>query len=214
MEFPRIDSLAASLSHGFSRRAALRRLGAGGIAAGLLGAVGLERRAAAQSGTPAPATVTWESLHLEVDLIPDAPVSIVRAGSGPPQRGDHFYNSAKIFAAGDAGGTQIGTYECFGPWTHPGTEQGAKDNRLTAVQYQLSDGVIAGLINETAPAVTAANVGSILGGAGAYLGALGSFTQVVISSGGPAASPTAGATPKAAPTVQRGTFDLLLPKRS
>ena len=161
--------------------------------------------------TPTAATVTWQTLHLEVELMPQAPVSIVRAGSGPPQRGDRFYNDAPIFAAGDAGGTRIGTYECFGPWTHPATETGAHDNRLTTVQYQFADGAIAGLINETAPAVTTANVGSVLGGTGAYLGALGTSPRPS-SPAAPPASPAAGATPAAAPSVQRATFDLLLPK--
>jgi hypothetical protein len=214
MNLPGFDPLATNLGRGLSRRTTLRHLGGGGLVAAMLGAVGLERRgAAAQEATPAAATVTWQTLHLEVDYMPDGPVSIVRAGGGPPQRGDHFYNDAPIYAAGDAGGTRIGTYECFGPWTHAATEQGAPDNRLTIVQFHLDEGNLAGLINETAPAVTAGNAGSVLGGTGAYLGALGTFTQVVLpAEAGPPASPAAGGTPAAAPAVQRATFDLLLPK--
>jgi hypothetical protein len=210
MDLSRFDSFTTTLSRALSRRAALRGLGGGGLAASLFGAVGLERVNAASQMTPTAVTVTWQTLHLEFEIMPQAPVSIVRAGGGPPQRGDRFYNDAPIFAAGDAGGTRLGTYECFGPWTHAATEKGAHDNRLTTVQYQFDDGSLAGLINETAPAVTTANVGSVLGGTGAYLGALGTFTQAVIS--GPPASPAAGATPAAAPSVQRATFDLLLPK--
>ena len=38
------------------------------------------------------------------------PVTITRAGSGPPQRGDFFHVDAPIFASGDANGTEIGRY--------------------------------------------------------------------------------------------------------
>src|SRR5262249_39547724 len=149
---------------------------------------------AAQGATPAAATVTWQTLHLEVDFVANSPVSIVRAGSGPPQRGDHFYNDATLYAAGDAGGTQIGIYACFGPWTHGSAEQAAPGNRLTVVQFHFDEGNLAGLINETAPAVTAGNIGSVLGGTGAYLGAMGTFTQVLQPpSATPMASPAPGA---------------------
>src|SRR5262249_26768215 len=115
MHLPGFDPLVAPLARGLSRRTALRRLRGGGLAAALLGAVGLERGGvAAKEATPTAATVTWQTLHLEVEVMPHDPVSIVRAGSGPPQRGDHFYVDAPIYAAGDAGGTRIGTYECFG----------------------------------------------------------------------------------------------------
>ena len=212
MDLSRFDSFATTLSRALSRRAALRGLGGGGLAAGLLGAVGLERVNAASQMTPTAVTVTWQTLHLEFEIMPQAPVSIVRAGSGPPQRGDHFYNDAPIFATGDAGGTRIGTYECFGTWTHASTEKGAHDNRLTTVQYQFDDGSLAGLINENS--------------AGGYDGqrGLGSWRNRRLprrvwepsrrpsSPPAPPASPTAGGTPAAAPAVQRATFDLLLPK--
>jgi hypothetical protein len=208
MEHPRLDSLAASLSHGVSRRAALRRLGAGGIAAGLLSAVGLERRAAAQSATPTPATVSWEMLHLEVDLVPTA-TSITKAGGGPPQRGDFFYADAPIYAAGDAGGTQIGAYQCFGVWTHAATDNGAPDQRLTTLQYHLPDGAIMGLINEGG-GKQAALVGAVQGGTERYVGAFGTFRQVGLAAG---TIQTPGATPVGG-NVVRAEFDLLLPKMS
>lgn len=210
MHLPALNPLVAPLARGLSRRTALRRLGGGGLAAALA-AVGLERRgAAAQQATPTAATVTWQTLHLEVDFVANSPVSIVRAGGGPPQRGDHFYNDATLYAAGDAGGTKIGTYQCFGPWTHASTEKGAPDNRLTVVQFHLDAGILAGLINEMAPAVTAGNLGSVLGGTGAYLGALGTFTQVLQP---PAATPAATPVPgTVAAGAVRCTFDLLLPK--
>ena len=104
-----------------SRRAALRigaltgALGAG-LAVGTGGSdLGLVRPARAQAGA-------WRQEQLEVDFTPVDPISIVRAGSGPPQRGDWFYMDAAIYPMGQVGGTQIGTYQCFGGWTHAASD--------------------------------------------------------------------------------------------
>ena len=88
------------------------------------------------------------SEHLEVLFTPVDPVTITRAGGGPPQRGDHFYVDGPIFAAGDVNGTQIGTYQCFGAWTTAADDALAPNQRLTTVQFLLDDGAIVGLANE------------------------------------------------------------------
>src|SRR5687767_15779000 len=99
-----------------SRRAALR-IGAltGALGAGLAigpgdSTLSSARPAYAQAGA-------WRQEKLEVDFTPVEPISMVRAGSGPPQRGDWFYIDAPIFPMGQIGTTQIGTYQCFGAWT-------------------------------------------------------------------------------------------------
>jgi hypothetical protein len=205
------DPLTTTIARGLSRRAALRRLGGGGLAAGTLAAVGLERRrAAAQDATPT-APAGWRTEHLEVEFTPGTPlppVTITLAGGGPPQRGDHFYIDSPLYAAGDAGGTQIGTYQCFGAWTHASTDTAAPDQRLTTVQYRLADGSIFGVINELGADPTAI-VGAVQGGTGMYTGALGTFQQL------PApeipATPDASGTPTPTVAVVRATFDLILP---
>ena len=146
-----------------SRRTALRT----GAAAGAAG-VGMTVAAAAPVRATQDATPTgMRSEHLEVDWTPVEPVSIVRAGSGPPQRGDHFYIDGPIYAAGDVNGTQIGTYQCFGAWTAAATETDAPDQRLTTIQFRFDDGIITGLINEGGrdqPSI----VGAVQGGTGRY----------------------------------------------
>jgi len=151
--------------------------------------------------------------RLEVDFTPVNPVSITLAGGGPPQRGDHFYIDGPIYAAGDVNGMQIGTYQCFGVWTHAATETDAPDQRLTTVQYRFDDGVITGLINEGGldqPSL----VGAVQGGTGRYIGVSGTFRQVGKAAGVAtpgAASPPAG-TPAAGQLVVRAVFDLTLPQ--
>ena len=190
-----------------SRRAAVRAgAAAAGLAAGVMGVVRGPARVAAQA-----APAGWRAEHLEVEFTPGTPlpgVTIPRAGSGPPQRGDWFYVDAPLYAAGDAGGAQIGTYQCFGAWTHASTDTGAPELRLTTVQYQFADGSIMGLINEIGPD-SSALVGAVQGGTGPYTGALGTFQQL----DAPAipATPDASGTPTAAVGVVRVTFDLILP---
>lgn len=205
MDMSRFDSLTATLTRGFSRRAVLRRLGGGGLVAALAATGARQPGAAAQSATPAGATVTWQTLHLEVALVPTS-TSITKAGGGPPQRGDFFYADAPIYAAGNVGGQQIGTYECFGVWTQAATDTKAPDQRLTSVRYRLPDGVLVGLINEGG-ADQAALVGPVQGGTGRYAGAGGTFRQIGLPAG---AILTPGGTPVTAPSVQ-AVFDLLLP---
>lgn len=179
-----------------NRRTALRAavpLAAGGAGLALAGrgATG----AVAQSSA-------WNAMHLELDFIATSagPVSITLAGSGPPQRGDWFYVDADVFASGDAGGAKIGVYQCFGAWTHAGTDTMAPDQRLTIIQFHLdSRGAIMGLVNE-AGAMAADLVGTVIGGTGEFLGAIGSFRQPIIQ-------PAAGGNPQ----INRGIFDLLLP---
>lgn len=211
MDTHRSDDPGAFRTDGLSRRKALRRTGAGGLAAALLGAAGLGRRAAAQEATPMVAPSGWRTEHLEVEFTPGTPlppVSITVAGGGPPQRGDWFYIDAPIYAAGDAGGTQVGTYQCFGAWTHAATDTDAPDQRLTTVQYRLQDGSIMGVINESG-ANPDAIVGAVQGGTGMYTAAMGTFQQL------PApdipATPDASGTPTAGVGVVRAVFDLILP---
>ena len=179
-----------------SRRVALRTGAAAGAAgAALTVSAAAPNRAAAQDGA-------WRTEHLEVDFAPHDPISITVAGGGPPQRGDWFYIDAPIYAAGDMGGAEIGTYQCFGAWTAASDDTEAPTQRLTTVQFVLDDGSIMGLINE---AGTELHVGAVQGGTGKYIGALGTFTQ-----NPPPASPDgAAATP--APAGFRAAFDLILP---
>jgi hypothetical protein len=123
---------------GFSRRAALVRGGATGVAAAALAALGLRQRTLAQEMTPMAAPAGWKAQHVEVSVVPHDPVSITLAGSGPPQRGDHFYIDAPIYAKGDEGGTEIGIYRCFGAWVAAADATDAPAQRLTTVQYVLS----------------------------------------------------------------------------
>ena len=207
MDLHRFDPLAASVKRTLSRRAALGRLGGGGLTAALLATAGLQRRAAAQEAAPA----GWRTEHLEVEFTPGTPlpgVSITLAGGGPPQRGDWFYVDSPLYAAGDAGGAQIGTYQCFGAWTHAATDDAAPEHRLTTVQFRFDDGSIMGLINEIAADPTTL-VGAVQGGTGRYAGALGTFQQ--LDAPEIPATPDASGTPTAGVGVVRVPFDLILP---
>jgi hypothetical protein len=184
-----------------SRRAALR-IGAltGVIGAGL--AVG---SGGSILSTPRPANAqagAWRQEKLEVDFTPVDPISIVRAGSGPPQRGDWFYIDAPIYPMEQIGTTQIGTYQCFGAWTRAGTETDAPDQRLTSVQLRFEDGAIMGLINE-AGKDPSAHVGAVQGGTGRFAGALGTFRQITLT------GVISGVTP--GQSVVRASLDLMLP---
>ena len=184
-----------------SRRAALR-IGAltGALGAGLTIGTGGSVLGPAH---PAHAQAAgWRQEKLEVDFTPVDPISIVRAGSGPPQRGDWFYVDAPVYAMGQVGGAQIGTYQCFGAWTHAGSETGAPDQRFTSVQFRFDDGAIMGLINEGG-ADGNAHVGAVQGGTGRFAGALGTFRQASLT------GVIVGATPGQA--VNRATLDLMLP---
>jgi hypothetical protein len=184
-----------------TRRSAILGTSAG-TAAAMLGAVGLTR-AAAQGTAPA----GWRTEHLEFEITPQDPVTIPRAGSGPPQRGDWFYVDAPIYAVGDVGGAEVGTYQCFGAWTHNADDATAHDLRLTTVQFQFDDGNIMGLINELGADPTT-TFGAVQGGTGAYIGALGTFQQLP---GTPPATPSAGTPLAVVPNVVLTTFELLLP---
>ena len=164
---------------------------------------------ARQDATPA----GMRSEHLEVVFTPVEPVSITRAGGGPPQRGDHFYVDAAIYAADDVNGTRIGTYQCFGVWTASADDVDAPTQRLTTVQFQFEDGVITGLVNE---AGTTESTGVIQGGAGRFLGAIGTVKQLSVQPPGPEAvsTPNIPGTPNPGQYVLRGVFDLLLPQGS
>ena len=206
-----IDARLKDLAGSMSRRVALRRLGGGAVAA--LAAIGLHRTVDAQTATPMKAPTGWRTEHLEVEVTPVNAVTITRAGGGPPQRGDHFYVDAPIFAAGNVNGTQIGVYQCFGAWTHAATDTAAPDQRLTSVQFRFADGALMGLINE---AGSMNFPGAVEGGTGKYANASGTFRQIVVSGpvpgviASPAASPAPG-TPAAGQTVVHTVFDLLLP---
>lgn len=194
---------------GISRRAAIMRGGATGAAAAVLGTLGLRQRTLAQQMTPMAAPAGWKTQHVEVSQIPHDPVSITLAGSGPPQRGDHFYIDAPIYAKGDEGGSQIGTYQCFGAWTAAADDTSAENQRLTTVHYILPDGAIMGLINE-AGVDPNSHVGAVQGGSGAYAGAIGTFQQLS-RTGTPVGVATPGGTPSPGPNVVDAVFDLLLP---
>lgn len=219
MDTRRFDALGKVVIGRFTRRVALGRLAGGGIAATTLAVVGAERRALAQDSSQMTAPAGWRTERLEFDFAPVDPVSIVRAGSGPPQRGDHFYVDAAIYAAGDVNGTQIGTYQCFGVWTHAADDTSAPDQRLTTVRYSFDDGAIAGLIHE-AGADSEAHVGTVQGGTGEYAGALGTFQQITVHEPEAGVMATPGApspgpgTPAAGQLVVGARFDLLLPGES
>ena len=152
---------------------------------------------------------------MEVEFTPGTPlpgVSITLAGGGPPQRGDWFYIDSPLYAAGDAGGTQIGTYQCFGAWTHAADDAAAPDLRLTTVQFRFDDGAIMGVINELG-ADASAHVGAVQGGTGRYTGALGTFQQLIGPgvTAVPETTDAAAGTLPAAPDVVQVPFDLILP---
>jgi hypothetical protein len=216
MDIGRLDGLRNVVKDGFSRRKALGQMAGGGVTAALVAAGFPRREAVAQQSTPIAATVMWQAVHLEVDFVPENPVSITLAGGGPPQRGDWFYIDAPIYHTGDTSGTSIGKYQCFGAWTAAATANTAPNQRLTSVQYHLADGMLMGLINEGGPIADQPNVlGAVIGGTGAYAGASGTFNQYGLAPAAPVPGTiaTPGGTPAAAPSVQRATFDLLVPKR-
>jgi hypothetical protein len=195
---------------GISRRAALMRGGASGAAAAVLGTLGFRQRALAQEMTPIAAPAGWTAKHVEVSLIPHDPVNITLAGSGPPQRGDHFYIDAPIYARGDEAGAEIGIYRCFGVWIAAADATDAPAQRLTTVQYVLfNDGIIFGIVNE-AGADPNIHIGAVQGGNGPYAGAIGTFNQSS-RTGTPVGVATPGGTPAPGPNVVDATFDLLLP---
>ena len=76
-----------SMASRLSRRAALR-------AAAVAGVVGSS--AAFSAAGAAAQDASGRMMHLEMDAVIGTPVSIVRAGSGPPQRGDWFFVDAVI----------------------------------------------------------------------------------------------------------------------
>jgi hypothetical protein len=184
-----------------SRRAALR-IGAltgvvgAGLAAGTGGAIlSPAPPAHAQAGA-------WRQEKLEVDFTPVEPISMVRAGSGPPQRGDWFYIDAPIFPMGQIGTTQIGTYQCFGAWTRTASDPDVLDQRFTSVQFRFDDGAIMGIINEGGKDPSA-HVGAVQGGTGRFVGALGTFRQINLT------GVISGVTPGQA--AVRGVLELMLP---
>lgn len=184
-----------------SRRSALRA----GAVAGVFGAsLTSATTTTAFSMAAVPAQDAGDPMmHLELDAVVGTPVSIVRAGEGPPQRGDWFFVDAVLYNAGDTGGTPVGTYQCFGAWTRASTETTAPNQRLTSVQFSLaSRGSIMGLINE-AGAGAATHVGAVQGGTGQFAGAQGTFRQM------PLTEALTGVTP--GQPVFRGIFDLMLP---
>jgi hypothetical protein len=81
-------------------------------------------------------------------------------------------------------------YVCFGAWTRASTETGEFDLRLTTIQWRLPDGTLTGLVNEggTDPASgrtgNAHHLGTVQGGSGRFLGALGTFRQMPQAGGG------------------------------
>ncbi len=188
-----------------NRRTALRAGAAAGAAGmGMAGAVSSPVRAI-QDAPPA----GMRREQYEVDWAPVDPVSITRAGGGPPQRGDHFYVDGPIYAAGDVNGAQIGAYQCFGAWTAAADDVDAPNQRLTSVQFLFNDGSIVGLINE---AGTGSAIGAVQGGTGRFLGASGTFNQRGLNPPGPDPSPGAPGTPGPGQYVLRTTFDLILPE--
>jgi len=157
-----------------------------------------------------------QSEHLELDFTPTNPVSITLAGGGPPQRGDHFFVDAAIYAGGDVNGTQIGTYQCFGAWTAAATATDAPNQRLTTVQFLLDDGSsIMGIINEGG-ADSDSHVGAVQGGTGRFAGATGTFQQLTVQGPvvGTIATPGAAGTPGTGQFVVRAVFELMLPQAS
>jgi hypothetical protein len=169
-----------------SRRAALQAGAALGAAGAALAAGPATDALAAQGG--------WRSEHLEWDFVPTGS-SITLAGSGPPQRGDFFSAFAALTAVGDTGGTQVGTYNCFGVWTSASNDTSVPYTRLTTVQFNLGGGSVFGIINEGQPPGAPDPIGVIHGGTGRYAGAQGTFQQP----GGPP------------PVPVRAVLDLLIP---
>ena len=166
-----------------SRRAALRTSTAVGVAG-----VGLAVGATGRGLGPGRAAASAGG-SFAVDGVIDPAVSIVRAGSGPPQRGDFFYTSARLFQVDKTDGPQIGVYQCFGAWTAASTETDAPDQRLTSVQFRLDGvGAIMGIINEGGAAGNA-HVGALQGGTGAFTGVLGTFRQELLSGPLPGIAP-------------------------
>ena len=208
MEAGRLEAFRAAVRSGLSRRVVLGRVAGGGAAALLAAVVPRRGGAAAQEATPMAAPAGWRTEHLEVDFTPHDPVSITRAGGGPPQRGDWFYIDAEIYAAGDVNGTRIGTYQCFGAWTAADDDTSAPSLRLTTIQFRLDDGSIMGLINEFG---TEQHIGAVQGGTGRYAGALGTFEQVLLQAPTPATPGAEAATPMPGQAVFRAIFDLILP---
>jgi hypothetical protein len=150
--------------------------------------------------------------QFEVDWAPVDPVTITRAGGGPPQRGDFFYVDGPIYAAGDVNGTRIGTYQCFGAWTAAADDVNAPTQRLTTVQYKFDDeNAIVGVINE---AGTSDPMGAVQGGTGRFFGATGTFHQLTLQEPGDNPQPGAPGTPGPGQFVLRTTFDLILPEGS
>jgi hypothetical protein len=194
-----------------SRRAALRAGVAGAASVSLTAAATANRASAQEEATP----TGTRTEHLEVLFTPVNPVSITLAGGGPPQRGDHFFVDAPIYAVGDLDGKQIGTYQCFGAWTAAATANDAPDQRLTTVQYRFDDGAITGLINE-AGANSETHVGAVQGGTGRYTAVQGTFQQLTVQGpeAGTMGTPGAGGTPAAGRLVVRAVFDLILPASS
>ena len=190
-----------------SRRTALRA-GVAASAAVTVGAVD-PKSVVAQDATP-PAGAAWRREDLAFDFIVTDPVFITRAGGGPPQRGDTFYIDGRLYASGDSGGTEIGTYQCFGAWTAPASATDAADQRLTSVQYRFADGIIAGLINEGGADQSAID-GTVMGGTGRYLGALGTFYQEAVTPLTPATPEGATGTPAPPSFSTAVRFELLLP---
>jgi hypothetical protein len=196
----------SQLTGGMSRRTALLRGGATGAAAAVIGALGLGRRALAQDAMAAPAG--WHAMRVECTVAPHDPVSITLAGSGPPQRGDHFYIDGPIYAMGDEMGAEIGVYRCFGAWAAAADDTAAPAQRLTTVQFVFFEvGIIFGLINEGG-ADPSVHIGGVQGGNGAYAAALGTFDQAIREGTVPG---TTDGTPTPAPTYVDSTLDLLLP---
>jgi hypothetical protein len=194
---------------GISRRTALWRGGTAGAAAAVVGALGLGSRARAQEAMAAPPG--WHTQRVEATFMPHDPVTITLAGGGPPQRGDHFYIDAPLYAMGDEMGAEIGIYRCFGAWTTAADDTGAIAQRLTTVQYVLRDqGIIFGIINE-AGADPNIHIGAVQGGNGAFTNALGTFNQTTRAGSMVGTTGTPEGTPEAAPQVVDATFDLLLP---
>ncbi len=176
-----------------SRRTTLRAATALGLAG--MGAAIAASPVAASSPVTQPAGA-WRQEQVELDFMPVNPVSIVRAGEGPPQRGDFFHVGAAVYEMGQTSGPQIGEYECFGVWTRASTDAEARSQRLTTVHFNIwGQGSIMGWINEGGPP-TQILVGVIQGGSGRYTGASGTFRQTTIQ-------PT--------PLTVRATFHLILP---
>jgi hypothetical protein len=161
-----------------SRRGALKV----GAAIGASGAaLAVSPATVARTNPVDQATVSWRQETFDYDFMPVDPVSIVRAGEGPPQRGDFFHVNAAIFAMGDAGHNQIGEYECFGVWTRPSTDTTSRSTRLTTVHFNIwGQGALMGIVNEGGP-VSAELEGAIQGGTGRHAGALGTFRQTTIN---------------------------------